>query len=659
MIVNASAPGKLILLGEYAVLEGAPALVLAVDRQARVRLEVPQEDEAFGEPPAPCTQIDLQTLAPHRFSARGRFAEGDLQWISPAEPSDRLALVDTLLRTLLPDLQQNLSSLRATIETIDFFQEDSGPSGIKLGLGSSAAVTVALAAALTQLGTRRPFRRDAQGLTALLDLHREFQGGRGSGIDLAASLLGGVLEYRLENVGDPSAGGLQTPVAQPVPLPSELLLQPVWTGRSASTGQFLAKLARWREAQPNGFARRMDALCEMSQVAVDASRSGDARVFLDAVDEFCLALDALGHDSGLDIVSREHAELRELAAAAGVLYKPCGAGGGDLGVALATDDGALGRFCELARDRGYSPLDLGIDTKGLEVETESNVQSSRIPEFYKLSVEDRVRKVREKGLLSKADYLALASGEHTLSIQNADKMIENVIGVMGLPVGLGLNFLINEKEYVVPLVVEEPSIVAALSSAAKVARAAGGYITESTDPILIGQIQVVGVSHPSKARAALLSNRDEVVNLANSLHPNMVARGGGARDLEVFIHPSPSGGSDMLVAHLLVDTRDAMGANLVNTMCEGVASLVENITGGKVFLRILSNLTDRSMVKAKAVIPVDQLAGKGFSGEQVRDGIILASEFAAVDPYRASTHNKGVMNGIDALAHATGNDWRA
>jgi hydroxymethylglutaryl-CoA reductase len=287
------------------------------------------------------------------------------------------------------------------------------------------------------------------------------------------------------------------------------------------------------------------------------------------------------------------------------------------------------------------------------------VQSSRIPEFYKLSVADRVRKVREKGLLSKADYLALASGEHTLTIQNADKMIENVIGVMGLPVGLGLNFLINDREYVIPLVVEEPSIVAALSFAAKIVRGAGGFVTESTDPILIGQIQVVGVPHPPKARAALLSAKEEVINLANSLHPNMVARGGGAKDLEVFVHPSPSGGSDMLVAHLLVDTRDAMGANLVNTMCEGVAALVENITGGKVFLRILSNLTDRAMVKAKAVIPVELLAGKGYSGERVRDGIVLASEFAAVDPYRASTHNKGVMNGIDALALATGNDWRA
>ena len=284
---------------------------------------------------------------------------------------------------------------------------------------------------------------------------------------------------------------------------------------------------------------------------------------------------------------------------------------------------------------------------------------ARIPEFYKLSVSQRVREVRKKGLLSNQDYQALVSGDHTLSIQSADKMIENVIGVMGLPVGLGLNFLINDREYAIPLVVEEPSIVAALSSAAKIARAGGGFRVESTDPILIGQIQVVDVPHPQRAKAALLQRKSEILNLANSLHPNMVARGGGAKDLEVLIHPSSGQGGDMVVAHLLVDTRDAMGANLVNTMCEGVASLVENIAEGKVFLRILSNLTDRAMVKARVSIPLEALAGRGFDGEQVRDGIILANEFASIDPYRAATHNKGIMNGIDAVALATGNDWRA
>ncbi len=283
---------------------------------------------------------------------------------------------------------------------------------------------------------------------------------------------------------------------------------------------------------------------------------------------------------------------------------------------------------------------------------------SRIPNFYKLSVAERVEAVKERGWLSEHDQAMLNDGSHMLTLENADRMIENVIGVLGLPVGLGLNFLINDKDYVVPLAVEEPSIVAALSSAAKIARAGGGFVAESTDPVLIGQVQIIGAPHPSQARMRLLQRKEQIINLANSLHPKMVARGGGARDMEVLMHTTHDLG-DMLVVHLLVDTRDAMGANLVNTMCEGIASLVEKITRGKVFLRILSNLTDRAMVRARTVIPIDQLARRGFDGEQVRDGICIASQFADIDPYRAATHNKGVMNGIDAVAIATGNDWRA
>ncbi|MHB1946003.1 MAG: hydroxymethylglutaryl-CoA reductase, degradative [Metallibacterium sp.] len=288
----------------------------------------------------------------------------------------------------------------------------------------------------------------------------------------------------------------------------------------------------------------------------------------------------------------------------------------------------------------------------------SSAERSRFPAFFKLSVSDRVRIIHERGWLSDADYQMLISGEHTLKVHKADKMIENVVGVMGLPIGLGLNFLVNGRDYVVPLVVEEPSIVAALSSAAKVVRGASGFQVESTAPVLIGQVQVIGAPHPARAKAVLLQRKDELLNLANSLHPQMVARGGGAQDMEVRLHARAEGG-DMLVVHLLVDTRDAMGANLVNTMCEGIASLVESMTGGRVFLRILSNLTDRALVRARCVIPVEGLAGKGHDGEEVRDGIVLANEFACIDPYRAATHNKGIMNGVDAVALASGNDWRA
>jgi hydroxymethylglutaryl-CoA reductase len=283
----------------------------------------------------------------------------------------------------------------------------------------------------------------------------------------------------------------------------------------------------------------------------------------------------------------------------------------------------------------------------------------RIPEFYKLSVDERVRTVHERGLLNNTDFRALATGKHTLDLAAADKMVENVVGVMGLPLGLGMNLCVNDRQYVVPMVVEEPSVIAALGSACKLIRMNGGFRAEASDPILIGQIQVVNLPDIEAAKQALRDRKQEIINLANSFHPNMVARGGGARDIELFVHPLPSSGNQMLVVHLLVDTRDAMGANLVNGMCEGVAPLIESITGGEVFLRILSNLTDRSLARAHCKIPVDQLAGRGYTGKQARDGIIVAGDFAMVDPYRAATHNKGIMNGIDPLAIATGNDWRA
>ena len=300
--------------------------------------------------------------------------------------------------------------------------------------------------------------------------------------------------------------------------------------------------------------------------------------------------------------------------------------------------------------------------------TSAAATSSRIPNFFKLDMEARVDALRERGLLTDEDIRALQSGEHTLKAHIADKMIENVVGVFGLPLGLGLNFLVDGRDYIVPLSVEEPSIVAGLSGAARTARLSGGFETEVTDPILIGQVQVVDVPAAATsgsrqgvdaARRALLARKQDILNLANSLHPKMVARGGGARDIEVFVHQGPETGSAMLVLHLLVDTRDAMGANIVNGMCEGIASLVESITGGKVFLRILSNLTDRALSRARVCIPVENLAMKGFSGAEVRDGIVLASDLAQVDRYRAATHNKGIMNGVDAVAIATGNDFRA
>lgn len=291
--------------------------------------------------------------------------------------------------------------------------------------------------------------------------------------------------------------------------------------------------------------------------------------------------------------------------------------------------------------------------------TSGKLNRSRISKFYRRSIEDRLRILNEKQIISTKDYITLLEERQLLSREEADKMIENVIGVFGLPMGLGLNFIINDKAYVVPMVVEEPSILAAVSSAAKVVREAGGFSSELNESLLIGQVQLVDIADPEGVQRTILQQKQQILDLANSLHPNMVARGGGAKDLEVKIHPQSGTPGNMVVVHLHVDTRDAMGANLVNSMCEGVAPLIEKITKGKVYLRILSNLTDRSVVRARCEIPVELLAFNDASGEEVRDGIIRAAEFAAVDSYRASTHNKGIMNGIDPVAIATGNDWRA
>ena len=281
--------------------------------------------------------------------------------------------------------------------------------------------------------------------------------------------------------------------------------------------------------------------------------------------------------------------------------------------------------------------------------------SSRIPDFFKLSVAERTHTLQALGHLSEDDLALLE--EAGLKVGRADGMIENVIGVFGLPLGLGLNFLINGVDRVVPLVVEEPSIVAGLSGAARLFRLSGGFKAEASDPLLIGQVQVGGMPDIDAAESDLLQSSEEIIGLANSLHPKMAARGGGAKDIEVHRHQTDSG--EMLVLHLIVDTREAMGANLVNTMCEGIASLVESITKGRVFLRILSNLSDRALVTARAVLSEKNLEGKGYSGAEVRDGIILANDLAIADPYRATTHNKGIMNGVDPVAIATGNDWRS
>ncbi len=253
---------------------------------------------------------------------------------------------------------------------------------------------------------------------------------------------------------------------------------------------------------------------------------------------------------------------------------------------------------------------------------------------------------------------SILRGSKGLDVALADRMSENVIGTFALPLGIAVNFLINGRDYLVPMAIEEPSVIAAASHAAKLAREGGGFISEASASLMIGQIQVLEVEDPEKARLCLLAERERLVTVANDQDPIMVEVGGGARDLEVRIIPETLVGP-MVVVHLMYDCRDAMGANAVNTAVEALAPLVEEITGGHVRLRILSNLADKRLAGARAMVPVDALAMDGFDGHQVAQCIVEACALAMVDPYRATTHNKGIMNGIDAVLVATGNDWRA
>ncbi len=290
----------------------------------------------------------------------------------------------------------------------------------------------------------------------------------------------------------------------------------------------------------------------------------------------------------------------------------------------------------------------------------SNVFTSRLSGFHKLPMEERLAQLERLYRLS-PEELATFSSAAGLAPDTANQMIENAIGTFSLPLGLGLNLQVNGKDYIVPMAVEEPSVVAAVSFAAKIVREGGGFLAEADDSTMIGQVQVTEYGDPTEATRKILESKDQILALANSFHPAMVRRGGGARDVEVRVLPAPEGprGEPLLVVHVLIDTQEAMGANLINTVAEGIAPLIEQITGGRVYLRILSNLADRRLARASCRIPVPLLADFDLAGEDIAEGIAQASRFAQADPYRAATHNKGVMNGVDAVALATGQDWRA
>ncbi|MEP7199117.1 MAG: hydroxymethylglutaryl-CoA reductase, degradative [Chloroflexota bacterium] len=283
-------------------------------------------------------------------------------------------------------------------------------------------------------------------------------------------------------------------------------------------------------------------------------------------------------------------------------------------------------------------------------------KTSRLEGFYKQSLADRARLVAEWADLDQTDYQALQDGG--LSLQLADNLIENAIGLYSLPLGIATNFVVNGKEHLIPMVIEEPSVVAACSFAAKLARAGGGFTAWADEPIMIAQIQTLNITDVDAAAEKILAHKDELLCQANAVHPNLVARGGGARDIEARVVRESAIGP-MLIVHLLVDVRDAMGANIVNTAAEALAPTIEALTGGRVLLRILSNLTDRRMAGARCAIPFAALTTDALDGVTVAEGVIAAWAMADADPYRAATHNKGAMNGVDAVLLATGNDWRA
>jgi len=283
--------------------------------------------------------------------------------------------------------------------------------------------------------------------------------------------------------------------------------------------------------------------------------------------------------------------------------------------------------------------------------------TSRLPGFREQELAERLDRLAQASGIS-PEALAALAGEAGLTPDQADHMVENAVGVFGLPLGVALNFVVNGREVLVPMAIEEPSVVAGASFMAKLARAGGGFQATSSEPQMIAQLQVLDLADPDDARRRVLDHRAEILAEVDTVDPVIAGLGGGARDLEARILRETAVGP-MLIVHLIVDVRDAMGANAVNTAAERLAPRLEQLTGGRVHLRILSNLADRRLATSRCRIPASTLAFGDFSGERVRDGIVEAWAFAEADPYRAATHNKGILNGVDAVVIATGNDWRA
>lgn len=601
-----SAPGKAFLIGEYAVLEGGPALVTAIDVRATAHALVDAPVE-IGSAVVECARSRVHTY----LQARG------------IDPFDAPIIVDTGGFTM---------------------------GARKLGLGSSAAVAASVVGFLLAqagLDPQEPSIR-RQALDLAMAAHAEAQGGGGSGADVAAAMLGGTLRF-------------QDGKAERITAPAWLEIGFVDAGAPADTSSFIRRVKLGASAHPDAYRHAIGLLQEAAtQFMIGYGMNGAPVTLLELLRKATAlhneGLRKLAALSAAPIMTSTLETIVTAAFEAGLAAKPSGAGGGDLVAIFANDRRQLDHFGErLQRDHGFKLLsDLRAGAEGLRMETRLPTRS-RLTGFFKLSVQDRRRAVARVTGIPEERLRDLDAG--ALDVHQANHMIENVIGTLELPLAIATNFQINGRDFLVPMCVEEASVVAAASNAAKMIRSGGGFTAYSDPPWMIAQIQLLGDDRTEATEdvvATIHRHRDALLSLADEAHPRLVHRGGGARELEVRITDAR-----MIVVHVLVDCRDAMGANLLNTVAETVAPRLETITGWTAGLRILSNLSDRRCAHIAARVPPEALAGRGFDGAEVVDRIVSASRFAEVDPYRATTHNKGIMNGVDAVVLATGNDWRA
>ncbi|HVI01782.1 MAG TPA: hydroxymethylglutaryl-CoA reductase, degradative [Enhygromyxa sp.] len=606
-----SAPGKSFLIGEYAVLEGHEAVVTAVD----VRAFAHRPREQHGERPDPGSPFVAAAVELVTGWLRGHGHE-------------------------VPEV--------ASIPVVTTVGFTAGSR--KLGLGSSAAVTAAIVGWYLRaagLDITSPNVRQAAASIAR-EAHTIAQEGRGSGADVATAVFGGTVRYARD-------GGVQ-----PLDLPKWLAIGFFDAGAPASTGSLVKAVERGAARDRGAYETAIAELAGASRRFQSAIlEQADIETAFGLIQEACNA-----HNDGLrqlqqlaeaEILTERIETIIGAAEWAELAAKPSGAGGGDLVVMFARDPAQLDRVAvELYHRHGIALVrKLEVNAPGLRPESRPPV-NSRLTALFKRSIEQRREAVAIATGLP-LERFADANAD-ALAPEAADHMIENVIGCLTLPMAVATNFKLNGRDYLVPMCVEEASVVAAASNAAKMIRAGGGFAGFSDPPWMIAQVQLVreGSGHVDDVAARLRGETNTLLEIADESHPRLVARGGGARGVEVRVLDD-----DTIVVHTLVDCRDAMGANLLNTVAEALAPVLEKISGWRPVLRILSNLADRRAAHVSARVPVEALATEGLDGATVARRIEEASRFAELDPYRATTHNKGIMNGIDPVVIATGNDWRA